>query len=54
MLPACALLAGILSALNLLGRYQGLAVQWLIFGVTTAVLLAAALFFSFFRMTRLF
>lgn len=54
LLPVCALVVCILALLTLLGRYQGVAVHWTIFGSTTLVLLAAALFFSFFRTTRLF
>jgi hypothetical protein len=54
LLPACALVVCILALLTLFGRYHGVAVHWTIFGATTLVLLAAALFFSFFRTTRLF
>ncbi|MEO8030687.1 MAG: hypothetical protein ABJC74_08685 [Gemmatimonadota bacterium] len=53
LLPACALLICLISALSLAGRYQGTAVHWVIFGIDSAVVLAAALFLTFFRMTRM-
>ncbi|MEO8450850.1 MAG: hypothetical protein ABI647_13715 [Gemmatimonadota bacterium] len=46
-----ALLVCLLAGLTLSGRYQGVTAQWLIFASNTLVLLAGALFFSFFRMT---
>jgi hypothetical protein len=54
LIPLCALLVFILAILTLSGRYNGVGLHWVIFVITTLVLLAAALFFSFFRMTRLF
>lgn len=54
LIPAYALLVCILGVLTILGRYQGGGIHWWIFGLNTLVLLAAALFFSFFRMSRLF
>jgi hypothetical protein len=53
-IPAYALLVCVLAGLTLAGRFQGTAAHWLIFGLNTLVLLGAALFFSFFRMNRLF
>jgi hypothetical protein len=54
LIPAYALVICLLAVLTLLGRYQGVGVHWFIFSLNALVLLAAALFFSFFRMTRLF
>ena len=54
LIPAYAIVVCILCVLTLSGRYQGVGVHWLIFCVNTLVLLAAALFFSLFRMNRLF
>lgn len=54
LMPACALLVCVLAALSLSGRYPGVAAQWLIFIVDTLALLAAALFLTFVRFTRLF
>ena len=54
LIPLGAVLVFILALLTLTGRYEGTALHWMIFGVTTLVLIAAALFFSFFKMTRLF
>ena len=54
LIPLCALLVFVLAILTLTGRYDGVALHWMIFGITTLVLLAAAVFFSFFKMTRLF
>jgi len=54
LIPAYALVICLLAVLTLWGRYQGVGVHWFIFGLNALVLLAAALFFSFFRMTRLF
>lgn len=53
LIPAYALLVCLLALLTLSGRYRGVGVHFWIFGVHTLILLAAALFFSFFRMTRL-
>jgi hypothetical protein len=54
LIPAYALLVSLLCVLALTGRYHGVAVHGVVFGVNTLVLLSAALFFTFFRMTRLF
>ena len=54
LIPAYALLVCLLAVLTLLGHSQNVRVHWWIFGLNTLILLAAALFFSFFRMTRLF
>lgn len=54
LIPLGALLVFILAILTLTGRYNGAALHWMIFGINTLVPLAAALFFSFFKMTRLF
>jgi hypothetical protein len=54
LIPAYALLVCLLALLTLSGRYRGVGVHFWIFGFHTLILLAAALFFSFFRMTRLF
>ena len=54
LIPAYALLVCLLALLTLAGRYQGVGAHWLIFLVNTLVLLGAVLFFTFFRMTRLF
>jgi hypothetical protein len=50
LIPLCALLVFILAVLTLTGRYQGVALHWMIFAVTTLILIAAALFFTFFKM----
>ncbi|MES2307017.1 MAG: hypothetical protein V4558_16060 [Gemmatimonadota bacterium] len=52
-LPAYALVVCVVAGLTLLGRYQATAFHWIVFGVNTVVLLGAALFLTFFRMTRL-
>lgn len=54
VIPAYALLVCLLAVLSLSGRYQGIGAQWLIFLLDTLVLLGAVLFFTFFRMNRLF
>ncbi|HTL05921.1 MAG TPA: hypothetical protein VL241_09250 [Gemmatimonadales bacterium] len=54
LIPAYALLVCLLAVLTLLGRSQFGGIHGWIFGLNTLILLAAALFFSFFRMTRLF
>ena len=53
-LPLWAILVCVLSGLSLAGRYNGTLPHWLVFGIDGLVLLAAALFFTFFRMNRLF
>ncbi|HEV8123060.1 MAG TPA: hypothetical protein VGP80_02370 [Gemmatimonadales bacterium] len=50
LIPAYALGVCLLAVLTLLGRYQGVGVHWFIFSLNALVLLAAALFVSFFRM----
>ncbi|MEO7355661.1 MAG: hypothetical protein ABIZ70_15040 [Gemmatimonadales bacterium] len=52
-LPALAIVVCIVAALTIAGRYQGSAFHWLVFVVDTIVLIGAALFLTFFRMTRL-
>ena len=54
LIPAYALVVCLLAVLTLVGRYQGNGVHWTIFALNTLVLLGAALFFSFFKMNRLF
>lgn len=54
LIPLCALLVLVLATLTLTGRFGGTALHWIIFGITTLALIAAALFFTFFKMTRLF
>lgn len=54
LLPAYALLVLILAGLALSGRTFTPVPQWVAFGVDATVLLAAALFFTFFRLNRLF
>jgi hypothetical protein len=54
LIPLYAILVCILAVLTLSGRYPGVLLNWLVYGVDTLVLLAAALFFSFFRINRLF
>ena len=53
LLPAYALSVVVLSLFTLFGRVEAVGVHRFIFGVHTLVLLLAALFFTFFRMTRL-
>lgn len=54
LLPLCAILVCLLSGATLSGRYHGTAPHWVVFGLDAIVLLAAALFFTFFKMNRLF
>ena len=54
LIPAYALLVCVLAVLTLLGRYRGVGAHGLIFVLDTLVLIGAVLFFTFFRMTRLF
>ncbi len=54
LIPLYALVVFALAVLTLAGYYRGVAIHWGVFTLDTLVVLAAALFFSFFRMTRLF
>ena len=54
LIPLYALVVGGLAAASLAGRLHAGAPQGIAFGIDALVLLAAALFFSFFRMNRLF
>jgi len=54
LVPLYALLVCLLAVLTISGRFQGVGVHWLIFILNGLALLAAVLFFSFFRITRLF
>ena len=54
VLPLCAMLICVLSGATLFGRYHGTAPHWVVFGIDALALLAAALFFTFFKMNRLF
>lgn len=54
LLPLYALAVCIFSIASLMGKVVATPVHWLIFSVHLIVLIAAALFFTFFRMTRLF
>jgi hypothetical protein len=54
LLPLYALLVCVLAGLAIAGRYSGGALQWLVFGLDAVALLGAALFFTFFRINRLF
>jgi len=54
LIPAYALLVCLLAVLTLLGRSQFGGIHGWIFGLNTLILLAASLFFTLFRMTRLF
>ena len=53
LLPLYALAVCVFSILTLTGRVGGAPVHWIIFGVQTVVLIAATLFFTFFKMTRM-
>ena len=53
LLPLYALAVCIFSALALFGKVGGAPVHWIIFAVQLTVLIAAALFFTFFKMTRM-
>ncbi len=53
LLPLVALLIGVMSVSTLSGRYVGAVPHWIVFAFDASVLLAAALFFSLFRMDRL-
>ena len=54
LIPLYALVVGGLAAASLAGRPHAGALQWIAFAIDALALLAAALFFSFFRMNRLF
>jgi exosortase/archaeosortase len=54
LIPLSALLVCGLAVLTLLGRFQAVGVHWAIFILNTLALFATVLFFSFFRITRLF
>jgi hypothetical protein len=53
LLPLYAILVCVLAGLAIAGRYSGSVPNWVVFGVDTTALLAAALFLTFFRMNRL-
>lgn len=53
LVPLYAVLVVVLAGLTLAGRTSGSLPHWLVFGIDAVVLLAAALFFTFFRMSRL-
>lgn len=53
LVPLYAILVCVLCAFTLTGRYAAMWPHWLVFGIHTMVLLAAAVFFSSFRITRL-
>ena len=52
-MPLYALGVCVLAGLTLAGKYRGAVPHALIFGSHTLVLIAAALFFTFFRMDRM-
>ena len=52
--PLYAVVVCLLVFLALTDRWVGTWLQWTVFGLHTVVFLAASLFFSFFKMTRLF
>lgn len=54
LVPLYALMVCILALGAITGRFGGMVPQWIIFVLHALVLLAAALFFSLFRMDRLF
>lgn len=54
LLPAYALAVCVLAALALTGRLAWSGLHWTIFGAHTIVTIAAALFFTFFRINKLF
>ena len=53
LLPLYALAVCVFSLLTLSGKVSGVPVHWAIFGVQSVVLMAAALFVTFFKMTRM-
>lgn len=54
LVPLYAVLVGALAVFTLTGRYAGTGLHWTVFAIDALVLLAAAVFFSLFRMDRLF
>ena len=54
VIPLYAVLAAVLAGLALSGRYPATVPNWLVLAFDGVVLLGAALFFSFFRLDRLF
>jgi hypothetical protein len=48
-----AIVACVLAGLSLAGRYEGATVQWVVFGIDELVCVAAAVFFTVFRVGRL-
>ena len=54
LVPLYAVLVGALAVFTLTGRYAGTGLHWTVFSIHALVLLAAAVFFSLFRMDRLF
>ncbi len=53
LLPLYAVVVCVLAGLTLSGRYAGTVPHWMVLAIDALVLLAAALFFTFFRMDRL-
>ncbi len=53
LLPFAAILICLLSILALTGRYSSTVAHWLVYGLDGIVLLAVALFVTFFRINRL-
>ncbi len=53
ILPICAILVCLLAVLSLTGRYTGTVAHWLVYGLDGILLLAVALFATFFRINRL-
>lgn len=54
LVPLYAMLVGALAVFTLTGPYAGTVPHWIVFAIDASVLLAAAVFFSLFRMDRLF
>ena len=54
LVPLYALLVAALAVATLSGRYLSPVPHWVVFVIDALVLLAAAVFFSLFRMDRLF
>lgn len=54
IVPLYALLVCLLTVMSLSGRYQAVALNWIVFGIHGLVAIAAVLFVTFFRMDRLF
>ena len=53
LVPLYALIVVAMAVATIAGRVQATVINWLFFGVNTLVIVAAALFFSVFRMKRL-